>query len=449
MAKHHDTRGVPLPLPDPDEVRRSVAHAVSRIRERRGRYLLAAAGVLAAVVAVLVWRNLPSGEGTTEFASVWDLCEPIRSKLLADQSADAEIRALEARVERSRGQREEGYALWLAALYRYREAWTPEKVSLDQRRTHLEKALAHAAELKGERFDGLLVTKSGWFGPTPRSPLDTIHRQIEADLRWVQAHSIAQPAPPADRSVVLRTDLGDIHMRLYSDLAPLHVENFLTLVKQGTYNGTAFHYVLGGNQEPESVYGGDPFTFFYPDPLKEEHILRWNKGGLGYDVAPEESRRKVRHLRGIVSSQRVRQADFDNAVQFQILVAPNRLLDGDHSPFAAVVEGMDVVDKISRRQTADDHPVFKDDVDFSTVEARDLLVQPVLVHKAIVFKGGDAEDGHAFDLKEGERHLASLSATPAEPLPPDKIYCGRKLRGVDEAGEVRRGLDVPYPLDLD
>jgi cyclophilin family peptidyl-prolyl cis-trans isomerase len=196
--------------------------------------------------------------------------------------------------------------------------------------------------------------------------------------------------------------------------------------------------------------GGDPYTFFYPDPLKEDHILRWGHGGVGYDIAPEPARFKVVHQRGIVTSQRVEKADWDNAVQFQILLQTDRGLDRIHTPFAQVVEGMGLIEKIARKKTAMEHDVYKGKPAFQGTGTRDLLVEPTVIHKVLVFEDGKALD-HSFPLDEGEKSLSTLAGSPVTPLPENQIYCGRLLYADEATAEERSKsvTPVPFPQGVD
>ena len=254
--------------------------------------------------------------------------------------------------------------------------------------------------------------------------------------------------PAADRVVVLRTELGDVHLQFFAELAPRRTEQFLKLCQLGAYNGTMFHFVRGGNAVPSSVVAGDPYSFFYNDPLKKEHILRWGRGGLGVDLPPEESRFRINHRRTIVTSHRPDQADWDNGIQFEVLLDTERDFDRINTPFAKVVEGMSVVEVIAKRKTASDHEPYQTGLDFSTAAARDLLVEPVVIHKAIAYKDGKALE-HSFTLAESEKQIATLKDAPVEALPAEEIYGDRRLRGTDAETEPRLGLDYPFPADVD
>jgi peptidyl-prolyl cis-trans isomerase B (cyclophilin B) len=251
----------------------------------------------------------------------------------------------------------------------------------------------------------------------------------------------------------LRTELGDIHLQFYEELAPQHTNNFLTLAVLGAYNGTAFDYVYGGHPSPIGIRGGDPYTFFYNDPLKKQHIARWGQGGLGVEQPPEEARARVQHDAGTVSSLRDIEGDWDNAIVFRIATDRDRELDRRYTPFAVVVEGMDVVNKIATsRKLAGEHSTYRHLAEFRTLERNSLLVEPVLIHKVVVYRDGAADPKeHKFPLEDGEQKISGLASTPAAALPEEVIYGGRSLLDVEEAtGETkpRFGLNFPYPTDL-
>lgn len=445
--KHQTPEG---PLPDPDNVNQKLEQIIGQVQERRGYYTALGVILVAAVVVVFVLLNMEPAPDESQFADLWERCTPILEQYGRDLSAGSALSDLDSYIESVRGSEVEGQAIWLAAIYHYREATTSDKQTYDDRKPHLDKAIAYLEELKSERFDhfDLLLTKPGWFKRSGDAPTEELLAQVEADAKWWADHAYKEPLPDADRVAVLRTELGDIHLQFFGEHAPQHIKQFIKLCRRGTYNGTAFHFVRGGNFTPIGVMGGDPYTFFYNDPLNEKHILRWGKGGLGVDLPSEEARFKINHLRSIVTSQRIEKADWNNGVQFQILVATDRGLDRVHTPFAKVVEGMSVVDAIAKRKTAADHEEYKAKNEFTGVATRDLLVEPVVIHKAIVYENGKAME-HSFDLEEGEKTISALAGTTAAPLPPEKIYGGRSLQSVhaESAGEL--GLQFPFPEDVE
>jgi len=135
--------------------------------------------------------------------------------------------------------------------------------------------------------------------------------------------------------VVIKTNFGSIKIGLLPELAPETVRNFVTLAKNGIYDGTLFHRVIPGFM----IQGGDPNT---KDPNKKS---QWGMGGPGHSIKAEFSSRS--HLEGIVSMARA--ADPDSAgSQFFIVTSDNNTesLDRQYTVFGKVTEGMDVAHKI-------------------------------------------------------------------------------------------------------
>ena len=135
--------------------------------------------------------------------------------------------------------------------------------------------------------------------------------------------------------VIIKTNFGSIKFGLLPELAPETVRNFVTLAKNGIYDGTLFHRVIPGFM----IQGGDPNT---KDPNKKS---QWGMGGPGHSIKAEFS--SSSHLEGIVSMARA--ADPDSAgSQFFIVTSDNNTesLDRQYTVFGKVTEGMDVAHKI-------------------------------------------------------------------------------------------------------
>jgi len=134
---------------------------------------------------------------------------------------------------------------------------------------------------------------------------------------------------------IIKTDFGSIKFNLLPDVAPETVRNFVTLAKNGFYDGTLFHRVIPGFM----IQGGDPNT---KDPNKKS---QWGQGGPGHNIKAEFSSRS--HLEGIVSMARATDPDSAGS-QFFIVTSDNNTeaLDRQYTVFGKVTEGMDVAHKI-------------------------------------------------------------------------------------------------------
>ena len=137
---------------------------------------------------------------------------------------------------------------------------------------------------------------------------------------------------------------GDVmKAELYPEIAPNTVNNFISLVQKGFYDGLIFHRVISGFM----IQGGDP--------------QGTGMGGPGYSIKGEFAmngvRNDLKHTRGVLSMARSMMPNSAGS-QFFIMHANAPHLDGQYAAFGKVVEGLDVVDKIASVRTGwQDKPV--------------------------------------------------------------------------------------------
>ncbi|WP_455377817.1 peptidylprolyl isomerase [Petrachloros mirabilis] len=143
----------------------------------------------------------------------------------------------------------------------------------------------------------------------------------------------ADSIPAKSPKAIIKTKFGDMEVRFFSDKAPKHVENFITLAKSGFYNGTIFHRVIPGFM----IQGGDPNT---KDPNKPE---TYGMGGPSHRLKSEFN--DIPHRRGILSMARTNDPNSAGS-QFFIVVKDSNFLDGQYTVFGEVTKGMEVADKI-------------------------------------------------------------------------------------------------------
>ena len=150
--------------------------------------------------------------------------------------------------------------------------------------------------------------------------------------------------PEEAKVAVLETNYGTIKFRLFEELAPKTIENFETLVSQGFYDGVKFHRVI----KDFIIQTGDPNS-------KDNDWSDDGFGGPGYYFEDEINSKLL--VRGAVAM--ANSGEDTNGSQFFIVTAENTSwLDGKHTVFGEVVEGMDVVDAIESVETdGNDHPV--------------------------------------------------------------------------------------------
>ena len=123
------------------------------------------------------------------------------------------------------------------------------------------------------------------------------------------------------------TSRGPIKIELYPDKAPLTVANFVNLAKRGFYDGLNFHRVIADFM----IQGGCPEGS--------------GRGGPGYRFE-DETTNGVRHERGVLSMANA--GPNTNGSQFFITHVPTPWLDGKHTVFGKVTEGLDVVDAVKQ-----------------------------------------------------------------------------------------------------
>ena len=160
--------------------------------------------------------------------------------------------------------------------------------------------------------------------------------------------------------VVIETKFGNIELKLFPDIAPGHVENFLKLTKSGFYDGTIFHRVIPGFM----IQGGDPNS-------KGEDKSTHGTGGPGYAIDAEFNDKP--HVRGTLSMARSRDPDSAGS-QFFIVVKKSSFLDHQYTVFGVVVSGLEVVDEIvSQKKDARDNPIERIEMKIRVIEAENIM----------------------------------------------------------------------------
>ena len=150
-------------------------------------------------------------------------------------------------------------------------------------------------------------------------------------------------------------DGGVIKVELYPDIAPITVDNVVSLVQKGFYNGLIFHRVIKGFM----IQGGDPEGT--------------GMGGPGYSIKGEFAsngvKNDLKHTKGVISMARSAMPDSAGS-QFFIMHKDAPHLDGEYAAFGKVIEGLDVVDKIAETRTDmwNDRPLTEQVMETVTVE---------------------------------------------------------------------------------
>ena len=158
----------------------------------------------------------------------------------------------------------------------------------------------------------------------------------------------------ANPVVTITMENGDVmKAELYPEIAPNTVNNFISLVKTGFYDGLIFHRVIKGFM----IQGGCP--------------LGTGTGNPGYSIKGEFSNNgftnQLKHDTGVLSMARSMMPNSAGS-QFFIMHKPAPHLDGEYAAFGKIIEGMDVVDKIACEKTFRDSPYHKQVMKSVTVD---------------------------------------------------------------------------------
>jgi peptidyl-prolyl cis-trans isomerase B (cyclophilin B) len=183
--------------------------------------------------------------------------------------------------------------------------------------------------------------------------------------------------------VVLETTMGTIKIELYPEAAPLTVNNFRRLVKEGFYNGKIFHRVINDFMIQTGGYtqkGLDDVGYKFKDEinpkvlgLSDQEISTLEQKGYKFDY----SLPSIKLERGVVAMANA--GPNTNSSQFFIITAKDGTpwLNGRHTGFGKVVEGMEVADKIQKVKT------YKNDKDPNDVN-NDKPLTDVIITKAYI-----------------------------------------------------------------
>ena len=159
----------------------------------------------------------------------------------------------------------------------------------------------------------------------------------------------------ANPIVTFEMETGDvIKAELYPEIAPNTVNNFISLVKKGYYNGICFHRVIAGFM----IQGGCPEGT--------------GMGGPGYSIKGEFAQNRfnntLKHAPGVLSMARAMHPNSAGS-QFFIMHKAAPHLDGSYAAFGQIIEGMNVVDEIAETDTNwQDRPLDEQKIKSMTVD---------------------------------------------------------------------------------
>lgn len=167
-----------------------------------------------------------------------------------------------------------------------------------------------------------------------------------------------------NRIATFNTNKGVVKIELFEDKMPITTGNFIKLAEEGFYNGTKFHRVIDGFM----IQGGDPNS-------KGDNAASYGTGGPGYTIEDEfVADPLLSNVRGTIAMANTGQPNSGGS-QFFINTVDNTGLDFDKEPlssrhpvFGRVIDGMDIVDAISKVPTG----------------LRDVPVDPVIIESLTI-----------------------------------------------------------------
>jgi len=139
-------------------------------------------------------------------------------------------------------------------------------------------------------------------------------------------------------TAIIETEKGNLVLELFAKDVPVTVNNFVFLAREGFYDGSTFHRVIPGFM----AQGGDP--------------TGTGRGNAGYTFADEFTEHT--HVAGALSM--ANSGPDTNSCQFFITYTPQPGLDGKHTVFGQLIEGMDVLEKLTPRDPSQ-NPQFEGD----------------------------------------------------------------------------------------
>jgi len=187
-------------------------------------------------------------------------------------------------------------------------------------------------EIPGTPF--LIINDIPYQGPTDVASMETIVKIISLEPKQFTKCPPMTIDPLKQYTATIQTEKGDIVLELYPDVAPIAVNNFIFLAKNGWYDDVTFHRVLPGFV----AQAGDP--------------TGTGLGGPGYAFVNETDPNVTFDRAGLLAMANA--GPDSNGSQFFITYDATPNLNGKYTIFGEVIEGMDVVEKLTPRDPSKD-----------------------------------------------------------------------------------------------
>ena len=222
----------------------------------------------------------------------------------------------------------------------------PSKKQISKRQAVKSEMNAKAVQIAAVAVFVLILAVIAWIGFSPRENQQESATQPESSANTANFKQYSAPPEmtidPAKRYLATfkLAKGGEFVIELYPDKAPITVNSFVFLAREGFYNGTTFHRVLEGFM----AQGGDP--------------TGTGVGGPGYQFVNEDSDLTFDKAGVLAMANAGRDT---NGSQFFITFGPHEFLNGSYTIFGQVIEGLDVVLGI-RLRDPEQFPDYEGDV---------------------------------------------------------------------------------------
>lgn len=409
----------------------------------RVKLVLVLAGL--AAVGVLAWLILREAS-KEERLEKWDVYGQIRSQNESEEmyfegdaplyqaARDRYVRELEAFVATLSAQEPVDA---LEPLSRWRivrtegESLISMKDVLDvaKRLPHTENAVKQL-EILQDKFPDFPLNWGQAFAPEGfGSTTKKLLHWFKENAAWEKEHLPKDLAPDAGVTVVLRTTRGDMRIGLYSELAQTAAARFLSNVERGVYDGTCFvernQQSVAGETSVDGVRAGDARSRG-AKPFDTQSALGYAKPDGAEGALPDESRNRVLHVRGVVTTWHEQGEAYDHPSQLLFVVRTSPGLNYENTPVGRLLDeaSLATLDRIYGASLWRDDPlVSRDSGDLQNLT--DIFREPVEIVKALAYKDGRLLRGDAAAAPtraaadESEQTLAGLKpdAYKKDPLP--------------------------------
>ena len=213
----------------------------------------------------------------------------------------------------------------------------------------------------------LLVVLSACGKGTDNGQTNDVNGANDPEEKLVDYPQLSSKVADNEEVVVMNTTLGSIKIKLFPDIAPKTVENFLTHAKEGYYDGVIFHRVM----DEFMIQGGDPTgtgaggESIYGDSFEDEFsdsVFHF-RGALAMANAGKNTNGSQFFIvqKTVVDDASLHQEKelvyTDEILQAYEEMGGTPHLDHAHTVFGQVIEGMDTVDKIAKAEANETRPI--------------------------------------------------------------------------------------------